>query len=89
MPTRPPITADDHAQAILDFIAAVAASPGSPSSGALLTGALCVALYFAMPELTGKLREAGARIDLTPDGITLQGPTVIRPAPARRPRYEP
>lgn len=86
MPTIRELTADQKAAECLKFIQTMLAGlPPSPSKEetafAYLSGALCVALYFAMPELTGQLREAGARIGFTGEGITLEGPTVIRPKP--------
>lgn len=91
MPTMREMTADQKADECLKFITTLCASlppqKAEDSRFAYLCGALCVALYFAMPELTGKLREAGARIGFTGDGITLQGPTTIRPTLSRGPGF--
>ncbi len=90
MPTLHPMTADQKADECLKFIEAICSSlPPNPSKeeklSAALCGALCVAVYFAMPELTGRLREAGARISFDRDGVSIHSPTVIRPAPFRGP----
>lgn len=95
MPTVRELTADQKAAECLKFIQTILTGlPPSPSkeetAAAYLCGALCVALYFAMPELTGKLREAGARIGFAADGgFVFQSPTVILPTPPRGPRLAP
>jgi hypothetical protein len=94
MTTRPEATADQKAAECLKFIETICADlPPSPTKAearySYLAGALCVALYLAMPELVGKLREAGARVEFGPEGVTFHGPTITRPTPSRGPRFTP